>query len=163
VELTVRVEALDPLAVTRTLVRLRLAVSPEGETVLERFTVPEKPSTLLRVIWVEIGLEPCRRVRVDPDVMLKSTTLTESCAERVDVPEFADTVTVKVAVTCEEMVRVEVPLPPCEMRTLEGSNIAVRPGEETVAANVRVPEKPLIPPRSIVILLGTPLSMMIEG
>ncbi len=58
VELTVRVDLPDKPEETRTLVWLRLAIKPEGDTVLETLMLPEKPSTLPSVMSVEMGVEP---------------------------------------------------------------------------------------------------------
>ncbi len=163
VELTVRVDLPDKPEETRTLVWLKLATKPEGDTVLETLTLPEKPSTLPSVMSVETGLEPCRTVNVDPDEILKSTTLTETWTERDMVPVVAVIVTVNDAGTVEMTVNREPPDIPWERVTLAGLREAVKPCDETVAVRVRVPEKPLTAPMLIVSLVGTPLSAIIDS
>lgn len=136
------------------------AVSPAGDEVSETTIVPVKPSMLPNAMSVEPGVvEPCRTVKdVEPEVMLKSTTLMETSTERVVVPLLAVMVTVKVAGTWDETVKTEFAEPPETIVTLGGPNETVSPGEETVAARLRVPENPLTPLNVIVSLLGAPLS-----
>jgi hypothetical protein len=71
-------------------------------------------------------------------------------------------VTVKVDGTEEVTVRVVVADPPCDIATLEGLREAVRPGADTVAASVTVPEKPLTPLTVIVEFPLAPASKMID-
>ena len=68
-------------AETTTLGWLRPAVSPEGDTVVEREIVPTKLSTPLNVRSVDPE-EPGTIVKaVDPGEIVKSTILTENVAE----------------------------------------------------------------------------------
>jgi hypothetical protein len=77
----VRVDLPVTPAETCTLVWLRPAVSPEGDTAVEREIVPTKLSTPLRVRSVapeELGTIV---KLVDPGEIVKSTTLTDTIAE----------------------------------------------------------------------------------
>ncbi len=113
VELIVRVDLPVPPAETTTMLWLRLAVRPEGVDEAESDIEPAYASILPIVISVETWAEPCRTFRVvDPDDILKSTTLMGTCTEWERVPEVAVTVTVKVAGTEDVTVRVAVPEPP---------------------------------------------------
>ncbi len=92
-ELRVRTDVPVPPAVSVTLVGLREAVRPEGETVFERATDPENPVRLARDT-VEVLDTPVITFRLVGLEMLKSETLTVSVVEWEREPLVASTVTV---------------------------------------------------------------------
>jgi hypothetical protein len=106
---------------------------------------------------------PCRTVKVvEPEFMLKSTTLTGSWTEWERVPDAAVTVTEKVVGRVEVTVKVAVAEPPCVIVTLEELREGVRPGADTEYDRVTVPEKPLMPEMVRVEFPLAPESNMID-
>ncbi len=92
----VRVEDPDPPDERVTLVGLTDAVRPEGETVDESVTIPEKPFKLAR-LTVAVPEEPDWNVRLEVPDMLKSgvtTTPTVTVVEWDKDPLVPVTVTV---------------------------------------------------------------------
>lgn len=94
---------------------------------------------------------------------MKSTTLTDTCTVREELPEVAVTVTVKVEGIIEVTLKVDEPETPCDIVTLVGFREVVKPCADAVANRVTVPVKPLIPVRLIVELPEAPTSVTMES
>ncbi len=148
---------------TATFVWLRLGLSPEDDTVVERDIVPVNWSILVRVTSVKTE-EPSARVKVvDPAEIVKSTILTVTVVAWDSVPDAAVTVTVKVDAIEEETVKVDMPGPAWDIVTVPGFKIAVNPGADALVTRVKVPEKPLTPLTMMVEFARDPTSAIMKG
>jgi hypothetical protein len=141
-ELRVRVEVPEPPDTRATLIGLREAVVPEGETDAARLTVPAKPFRLVRVM-VDCEEEPEVIVRLVGAETVKSVTLTVTWTDWDADPLVANTVTVYVPLVEELAVSVDVPVPPLVKVMLEGLMELVKPEGETLVERETVPAKPL--------------------
>ena len=100
---------------------------------------------------------------MDPEERVKSTTLTDTCTVREDVPEVAVTVTVKVEGIVEVTVKVDEPELPCDIVTLVGFREVVKPCADAVANSDTAPVKPLMPVTLIEELPENPTSVTMES
>jgi len=94
VEDIVRMAEPVPPAVSATLVVLRVALSPVGETTSVSFIVPANPSRLANDMVVLLEVPPVRVREVGLAEMVKSVTVTGIVREWLIEPLVAVTVTV---------------------------------------------------------------------
>ena len=141
----VTVEDADPPELSVTLVELREMAGPllsEGEMVVARLMVPEKPLMLFNVT-VDVPEDPAGTATVGGVAEIPNPTTNAVTGVEWEMPVelLPVTVTVYVPGVEELAVRVEVAVEPAVRLTLVGFREAVRLDDDTVVERLTVPVK----------------------